>query len=155
MPASIIAADFQKHMVWKRYISHAMYLNQALKLYNACQIKQSFVNTKKKTKISLTFLVSSPLKCIVIVLGMWPFGTCSDSSWSLACNQCRKLYEYKNLAKISAEHNCIATQTSWNFKNFDALSWGMSFPFVQFVLHCSAGQSNRGIYIRAVTSCHT
>lgn len=43
-------------------------------------------------------------------------------------------------------------ETSWNFKNFEALSWRIRFPFALFVLQRPDGHSNRGMNTRAVTS---
>ena len=43
--------------------------------------------------------------------------------------------------------------TSWNFKNFDARSWRIRFPFALFSLHLWDGHSKRGIKTLAVTSC--
>lgn len=44
-------------------------------------------------------------------------------------------------------------ETSWNFKNFDALSWSMRFPSFLFITQRLEGHLNRGIKTRAVTSC--
>lgn len=44
-------------------------------------------------------------------------------------------------------------QTSWNLKNFDALSWRMTLPLLLFVTQRLDGHSNKGMNILAVTSC--
>ena len=49
--------------------------------------------------------------------------------------------------------NWRRVSTSWNFKNFDARSWRIRFPFALFSLHLWDGHSKRGIKTLAVTSC--
>ena len=44
-------------------------------------------------------------------------------------------------------------QTSWNLKNFDALSWRMTLPLFLFMTQRLDGHSNKGMNILAVTSC--
>lgn len=43
--------------------------------------------------------------------------------------------------------------TSWNFKNFEALSWRIRCPFARLTWQRLDGHSNRGMNTRAVTSC--
>lgn len=114
---------------------------------------RSFMKADQKSH--LTFLVSSPLKWTVIVRGIWPFGTCSANSWILACKIPSKMINHvQKIPDCNLRYQIyIKLKTSWNFRNFDALSWRTRFPFVLFILQRWDGHSNKGMKTRAVTSC--